>query len=128
MLRGCIAARRTGAKRRPPDGPKNTSMDYPPTTTPTNVRNAYSISIKLPLAGDRPPHRCLREWSWTPEADFERALLDRNGNVLVRLEHNGDRYRLTHPRTFPIFSWSDFEQAKRHSESLVLSNLPGRAR
>src|SRR5262249_2964319 len=56
---------------RPPNGckaeaarwPEKYEYGLPPTTSPTNVRNAYSISIKLPLAGDRPPHRCLREWS-----------------------------------------------------------------
>jgi hypothetical protein len=109
--------------------PEKYEYGLPPTTSPTNVRNAHSICIELPLAGDRPSHRCLREWSWSPQADFERALRDRNGNILARLEHNGGRYRLTHPGTFPILSWPRLEQARPRAEAFALSNLPaGRAR
>jgi hypothetical protein len=72
----------------------------------------------------RPPFRCLREWRWTDEADLELELRDAAGTLLARLEHNRRRYRLTHPRTFPILSWADGERAKRRAESIALNALP----
>ena len=73
----------------------------------------------------RPTHRCLREWSWTPEVGCELELHDQEGKLLARLEHNGGRYRLTHPRTFPILSWRDDgeDMAKHRAEAIALNNL-----
>jgi hypothetical protein len=71
----------------------------------------------------RPPHRCLREWFWTDEVDLELELQDQAGQVLARLEHNRGRYRLTRPRTFPILSWPDFDEAKHRAESMALAAL-----
>src|SRR5262249_13004376 len=39
-------------------------------------------------------------------------------------ESNAGRHRLTHPRTTPILSWPDLNEAKRRAESIALSNLP----
>jgi hypothetical protein len=98
--------------------------------TPRNdidpLKSPDFIGSGRPLETTRPIARSLRGWSWNPETGFERELRDRNGNLLARLEHNGGRCRLTYPRTFPILSWADSEQAKGCAESLALSNLPTR--
>ncbi len=77
-------------------------------------------------SASKPPHRCHREWSWTPEVDCELELHDGSGNLLARLEHSGGRYRLTHPRTFPILSSSDDgeDMAKHRAERIALNSLP----
>ncbi len=45
--------------------------------------------------------------------------------MLARLEHNRGRYRLTHPRTFPILSWRDrdLDFVKHRAESVALNVL-----
>jgi hypothetical protein len=75
------------------------------------------------LEGERPRHRALRLWSWHSD-ELEHELRDADGTLLARIESNGGRHRLTQPRTAPILSWSDLDQAKRRAESLALSNLP----
>jgi hypothetical protein len=82
------------------------------------------IESESALGGIPPTANCLREWRWGPEIDLELGLHDRDGKLLARLEHNRDRYRLTHPRTFPILSWSGLEEAKRGAESIALLQLP----
>jgi len=85
-------------------------------------RNAYFTGLKTHL---RAAHRCLREWFWTDDVDLKLELQDQAGQVLARLEHNRGRYRLTHPRTFPILSWPDrdLDFVKHRAESLALNSL-----
>jgi len=91
-----------------------------PQKTESDVRSAHSTGLKTRL---RAAHRCLREWFWTDEVDLELELQDQAGQVLARLEHNRGRYRLTHPRTFPILSWPDLDEAKHRAESVALAAL-----
>ena len=84
----------------------------------SNESLAEVHSMGLPA---RPPrHRALRHWLWTDEVDLELELQDQAGHLLSRLEHNRGRYRLTHPRTIPIQSWSTLEEAKHRAESMAL--------
>jgi hypothetical protein len=45
------------------------------------------------------------------------------GTLLARLASNAGRHRLTHPRTRPVLSWPDLEEAKHRAESMALSGL-----
>jgi hypothetical protein len=84
--------------------------------------SAHLTGLKSGLGGDRPKHRCLREWSWT-ESDGELELRDSAGAVLARLEHNRGRYRLTYPITYPVMCWRDLAQARHEVESIALGGL-----
>jgi hypothetical protein len=97
---------------------------YPP--TPDARRASETLAKWASKSASKPTHRCLREWSWTPEIEGELELRDSEGNLLARLEHNGGRYRITHPRTSPILSWPDDgeDMAKHGAEAIVLNNLP----
>jgi hypothetical protein len=66
----------------------------------------------------KPTYGCLGHWSWTPEVDCELELRCQD-TLLARLEHNRGRYRLTHPRTFPIMSWASLEQAQRGADETI---------
>jgi hypothetical protein len=89
-----------------------------------SLAEAHSTGLKTRIEGDRPPFQCLRMWAWTPEADCELELHDQYGQMLARLEHNRGRYRLTHPRTVPILSWPDLDEAKHHAEGLARPRSP----
>jgi len=77
-------------------------------------------------SASRPTHRSFREWSWTSELDCELELRDGGGDLLARLERNGGRYRLTHPRTVPILSWPDDgeDMAKHRAETIAVNSPP----
>src|SRR5262249_37298717 len=87
------------------------------------ARSAHFTGLKIGHKGDRPRHRALRHWSWHSE-EFEHELRDADSTLLARIESNAGRHRLTHPRTTPILSWPDLNEAKRRAESIALSNLP----
>ena len=103
--------------------PETPETAHPP---PDARRASETLEKRASKSASRPTHRCLRAWSWTAEVDCELELHDPEGKLLARLEHNGGRYRLTHPRTVPILSWSDDgeDMAKHRAESIALNNLP----
>ena len=69
------------------------------------------------LEGERP------HWSWHSD-EYEHELRDADGTLLARIESNAGRHRLTHPRTTPMLSWPDLDEAKHRAESLALAALP----
>src|SRR5262245_8259273 len=86
----------------------------------SNESLAEAHSMGLPA---RPPrHRALRHWLWHSD-EIEHELRDAAGTLLARLASNAGRHRLTHPRTRPVLSWPDLEEAKRRAESMALSGL-----
>ena len=95
---------------------------------PTSAARRASETLEkwASKSAPRPTHRCLRAWSWTSEVDCALELRDGDGNLLVRLERNGGRYRLTHPRTVPILSWPDAgkDMAKHRAESIAINSPP----
>jgi len=82
-----------------------------------------STGLKIGIKADRPRHRTLRSWSWHSD-DLEYELRDAAGTLLARIESNAGRHRLTHPRTWPILSWPDLDEAKHHAEALALAAIP----
>ena len=97
---------------------------YPPTSDARGTSEIPDFSGSKQAI--RPTHGSLREWCWTPESNGELELHDRKGNLLARLERNGSRYRLTHPRTVPILSWPDDgeDMAKHRAENIAVNSLP----
>jgi len=90
----------------------------PPTICNESLAEAHSTGIQT-----RPPrHRSLRHWHWHSEEKIEHELRDAAGTLLARLESNAGRHRLTHPRTWPVLSWADLEEAKLRAESMALSS------
>jgi hypothetical protein len=75
------------------------------------------------LEGERPRHRALRLWSWHSD-ELEHELRDADGTLLARIESNAGRHRLTRPRTTPILSWPDLDEARHHAEALALATIP----
>jgi hypothetical protein len=98
------------------------------TNTPQNdidpLKSPDFIGLGRPLAGTRPPAHALSDWRWGNPVDGDLSLYDPNGLTIARLVQHEGRWHLRCLVTWPRMSWSDFEQAKRHSESLALSNLP----
>jgi hypothetical protein len=86
------------------------------------LRSAHSTGLKIGIEGERSRHTALRHWSWH-SGDLELELRDADGVVLARLESNAGRHRLTHPRTTPILSWSDLDEAKHRAESIALTAM-----
>jgi hypothetical protein len=107
--------------------PEKYSFGAPPVPYPAfptnNVRSAHSTGLKTGIKADRPRHRTLRSWSWHSD-DLEHELRDAAGTLLARIESNAGRHRLTHPRTWPILSWPDLDEAKHHAEALALAAIP----
>ena len=90
----------------------------PPTICNESLAEAHSTGIQT-----RPPrHRSLRHWHWHSEEKIEHELRDAAGTLLARLQSNAGRHRLTHPRTWPVLSWADLEEAKLRAESMALSS------
>jgi hypothetical protein len=121
----CIDRKCKAEVRRFPD-----AYSWPETYQTANHPFGASRASEVPVkwaskSASRPTRRCLREWSWTPEANCELELHDGGDNLLARLEHNDGRYRLTHPRTFPVLSWPDDgeDMAKHRAESIALNSL-----
>ena len=94
--------------------------------TPDARRGPETLEKWAPKSASNPTHRSPREWCWTPESNGELELHDRKGNLLARLERNGGRYRLTHPRTVPILSWPDDgeDMAKHRAETIAINSPP----
>jgi len=95
----------------------------PPVQRGNNVRNAHFTAPGTAFTGERPSARCLRSWSWHSD-DLEHELRAADGTLLARLESNGGRHRLTHPRTTPVLSWAGLVEAKHRAESMALAALP----
>jgi hypothetical protein len=87
-----------------------------------SLAEAHSTGLKIGLESDRPRHRALRRWSWHFD-ECEHELRDADGTLLARIESNGGRHRLTHPRTAPILSWPDLDEARHCAESVALAAL-----
>ena len=90
-----------------------------PTISNVSLANADSTGLQT----SPPRHRSLRHWRWTDEVDLELEL-HQAGHLLAQLEHNRGRYRLTHPRTRPMLSWPDLDEAKHQAESFALMAMP----
>jgi hypothetical protein len=95
-----------------------------PTPAISNESLAEAHSTGLQTRPSR--HRSLRHWRWHSE-DVEHELRDAAGTLLARLESNAGRHRLTHPRTTPILSWPDLEEAKHRAESMALMAIGAKA-
>jgi len=97
--------------------------------TPSEYKRASetldSSGSKLPIEGDRPPFRCLANWSWGGDPGAgDHSLHETDGLTLARIVHERDgRYRLRSPLTWPHLSWG-VDQAKRRAESLALASAP----
>jgi hypothetical protein len=104
------------------DLPKRETLPDP-VSCGIDARSAHFTGLKIGIEGDRPRHRSLRHWSWH-SGERELELRDADGTLLARLESNAGRHRLTHPRTTPILSWPDLDEAKHRAESIAWMAMP----
>jgi hypothetical protein len=88
----------------------------------TKLTDPHEIEAKTRLEGERPRHWALRHWSWHSD-ECEHELRDADGTLLARIESNARWHRLTRPRTTPILSWPDLDEAKHHAEALALAAI-----
>jgi hypothetical protein len=93
-----------------------------PTISDVSLANAHSTGLQT----SPPRHRSLRHWSWHHDGLVENELRDTAGTLLARIESNAGRHRITYPRTRPIRSCPDLEEAKHHAESFALMAMPKR--
>jgi len=88
-------------------------------------RSAHSTGIKSRLAGDRPTHRCLCEWTWGGDGVGDHSLYNRDGLTIARVVLGGDgRYHLRTPVAIPPRSWVSIEEARRGAEGFALMAMP----
>jgi hypothetical protein len=82
------------------------------------LRSAHSTGPEIGIAG---PARCLRDWRWGGDENFDWSLYDEAGLTIARLVLGPDgRYQLRSPITTPPQSWADLEEAKRSAEGFAL--------
>jgi hypothetical protein len=92
----------------------------------TKQRNVDSTGLKIGIAGDRPPFRCLAPLRWGGDPDHgDHSLHDKDGLTIARVVLEGDgRYHLRSPATRPRMSWPGLGEAQRHAEALALVAIP----
>jgi hypothetical protein len=112
-----------------PERPEKSKTGDLPSDASRPPRSAHLKGVKSALRGvsekPSPPFRCLREWRWEADADYdEHRLYNRDGKLAARLWGVGDHWYLLHAKTTPIQSAADLETAKRLAISMALAALP----
>src|SRR5262249_12195291 len=113
------------------------AYDFPahsPQISDETSTKAHSTGIFSRLNGDRPSHRCLREWSWheTQVCDVSalgaeaHRLENANGDTVafVRRSDYVSLYYVSFPRTIPLPSFEPLDRARLRAERLALAGLP----